>query len=138
MFNSSRLLSCTQDFCLFVEDYLKKTIGKRNISRWMADNGKLFVTLNDLIKIRFPSVSLYKCGAESMHDLDSKLSNEIMQTNQPQKCLRILTLLRNYSSHNIEGGKSTNVFYNNFLEIMVEIIRAIYEINPRPYLLLLR
>lgn len=131
-FSANRLLSCSQDLCLFIEDYLKKKIGSAAITTWMSTNNKSYITLKGLISIKFTTVSLWGCGANSMSELDSKLRTELARSSQPKKSLRILTLLRNYSSHNIAVGNTSNVFYAQFKDVLAELIRSLCEIILLP------
>jgi hypothetical protein len=125
-FTSNRLLAYTQDFCLFNEDFLKTKIPPSTIStrpHW---------ELRDLIMTAFSTIDLAGCGANSMTDLDGKLASDLNRLNQTEKCLRILLTLRNYSSHNVAGGTSANVFYNRYHEILAELIRAMCYITLLP------
>jgi len=121
-FTANRLLAYTQDFCLFNEDFLRSRFSQPD-PHWLLD---------DLIReAKFPA-NVRGCGAFSMTDLDNKLPSELNNQNQPEKCLRILLTLRNYSSHNISGGTSANCFYARYDEIFSELIRAMCYIRLLP------
>lgn len=136
-FTANRLLAYTQDFCLFNEDLLKsKVVLKFHVPR------KGYWTLSDLIpKMRdlvpkpneFQSINISGCKANTMKNLNLLLPSELSK-DQPEKCLRILLILRNYSSHNVEGGDSTDYFYEHFDEILKELVRATCKITllPKP------
>ncbi len=127
-FTANRLLSCTQDICLFAEDLLKSKINSVTLQT------RPYWVLNSLIPLRneFSGVSLRGCGAKTMSELDTKLSRYLGLQNQPEKCLKILTLIRNYSSHNVKSGTSQNVFYDKYVEIITELVRAISRIKLLP------
>jgi len=123
-FTANRLLAYTQDFCLFNEDFLRSKFSSSN-PHWLLD---------DLIREAGFSVNLTGCGAGGMNDLDNKLASELSNSNQPDKCLRILLTVRNYSSHNVGGGTSANCFYARYDEILKELVRAMCHIIllPKP------
>jgi hypothetical protein len=123
-FTANRLLAYTQDLCLFNEDFLKSKFSNPD-PHWLLD---------DLIREAEFSANLSGCGATSMTDLDSKLLQELSNSNQPSKCLRILLTIRNYSSHNIGGGTNTNCFYASYNEIFKELLRAMcqFMLLPKP------
>lgn len=125
-FTANRLLAYIQDFCLFNEDFLKSKIPRTVLST------RQYWTLRQLIPQRFSQISLHGCGANTMSDLDRKLPLELHRANQQQRCLRILCLLRNYSSHNITGGTSRNCFYARYEEILTELVRALVLIILLP------
>jgi len=122
-FTANRLLACTQGFCLFNEDLLKSKIPQAVLST------KQYWTLKDLIPLKFSGISLRGCSANSMEDLDQKLTSNLNKQRQPEKCLRILLILRNYSSHNIRGGTNVNCFYDRYEEILLELVRAMCYIH---------
>jgi CRISPR/Cas system CSM-associated protein Csm2 small subunit len=126
---ANRLLAYTQDLCLFNEDFLKSKFANPgaygDLERLLTEAGKQVA--------RF-SVDLNDCGASDMTELDRKLPLLLYNPNQPEKCLRTLLTLRNYSSHNVGGGSSANCFYSCYDEILRELIRAIYEITSLPKL----
>jgi len=123
-FTANRLLAYTQDFCLFNEDFLKSKFLNPN-SGWLLD---------DLIREAGFSVNLSGCGATKMVDLDRKLPQELSNSSQTSKCLRILLTIRNYSSHNVGGGTSTNCFYARYDEVFKELIQAMCQfiLLPKP------
>jgi len=124
-FTASRLLAYTQDLCLFSEDFLKSKIPSSILStrpHW---------ELKDLITQIFPTINLQGCSANTMTELDGKLTSDLSGQNQPEKCFRILLTLRNYSSHNVSGGTSTNCFYARYDEVLAELIRATCHIKLR-------
>lgn len=125
-FTANRLLACTQDFCLFNEDLLKSKISSTTLST------RPFWTLKDLIPAKFSGISLRGCVANSMADLDRKLPSELSRRIQPNKCLRMLFILRNYSSHNVKGGTSVNHFYAKHKEIFLELVRTMCYITLLP------
>jgi len=125
-FTANRLLACTQDFCLFNEDILKSKVSPTTLST------RPFWTLRNLIPAKFSGISLRGCAANSMADLDQKLPSELSRRIQPNKCLRILFILRNYSSHNVNGGTSANHFYAKHEEIFLELVRAMCYIALLP------
>ena len=77
-------------------------------------------------------VSLNDCSAKDMAQLDVKLNTFLGMQTQPNKCLKVLTVIRNFTSHNIKSGTNRNVFYSKFDEIITEIVRAICEIRLLP------
>jgi len=125
-FTANRLLACTQDFCLFIEDLLKSKISPATLST------RPFWTLKNLMPTKFSGISLQGCVANSMTDLDQKLPSELGRRIQPNKCLRILFILRNYSSHNVKGGTIANHFYAKHKEIFLELVRAMCYITLLP------
>jgi hypothetical protein len=131
-FTASRLLAYTQGLCLFAEDYLKAKIGSTFLTNWMTTRNKNHVTLTDLLGIKFNPRIAWGCSAKDMAQLDSKLKNFLKMRAQPNKCLKTLTVIRNFTSHNIQSGTSKDVFYSKFDKIIVEIIRAICEIRLLP------
>lgn len=127
-FTANRLLACTQSLCLFTEDLLKSKINLITLQT------KPYWILRDLVPLRteFTGISVRGCGANTMGDLDIKLTRYLGVQNQPEKCLKILTTIRNYSSHNIKSGTSQNVFYDKYSEILTELVRAISRIKLLP------
>jgi len=125
-FTASRLLAYTQDFCLFSEDFLKSKTPSPILST------RPYWELKDLIMQMFPTINLQGCSANTMTELDGKLTSDLSGQNQPEKCFRILLTLRNYSSHNVSGGTSTNCFYARYDDILTELIRAICYIKLLP------
>lgn len=118
-FTANRLLAYTQDLCLFIEDFLKSKTPSSILSN------KTYWTLKDLLTQAFPSIELEGCSANTINELDNKLTSDLDRQNQPEKCLRILLTLRNYSSHNIKSGTSANCIYARYTEILHELIRAL-------------
>jgi len=126
--SANRLLAYTQDFCLFNEDLLKSKVDSTTLS------SKQYWILNHLIPLKFSNINLDQCQANTMQDLNNILPAELGKINQPEKCLRILLILRNYSSHNVGGGTDADYFYNHYEDIVKELVRAMCEIAllPRP------
>lgn len=125
-FTANRLLAYTQDFCLFTEDLLKSKISLNTLSN------RQYWVLRHLIPLKFPGINLNGCQANTMADLDNLLPSELSSQSQPDKYLRILLTLRNYSSHNVEGGTSQNCFYARYEDILKELVRAMCEIALLP------
>lgn len=127
-FTANRLLACTQGLCLFAEAFLKSKISPTVLST------RRFWQLKQLVSQRseFSGVSLKKCSAKDMTQLDGKLNIFLGMQTQPNKCLKVLAVIRNFTSHNIKSGTSRNVFYDKFDEIITEIARAICEIKLLP------
>ena len=125
-FTANRILAYSQDFCLFNEDFLKSKTPAATLLT------KPHWELKKLIKAAFPTVNVDNCSADSMPILDGKLVSDLANTNQIEKCLRVLLTLRNYSSHNVTGGTSANVFYNRYFEVLSELARALVYIKLLP------
>jgi len=125
-FTANRLLAYTQDFCLFNEDLLKSKIDSAIL------NSRQYWILNHLLPLKFPNINLNQCQANTMQDLNNILPAEFGKANQPEKCLRILLILRNYSSHNVGGGTGADYFYNHYEDIVKELVRAMCEIALLP------
>jgi hypothetical protein len=125
-FTANRLLAYTQDLCLFNEDLLKSRIDSNTLKT------KQYWILQYLIPLRFQNINLDQCQANTMEDLNKILPSEMDKSNQPEKCLRILLILRNYSSHNVGGGTEVDFFYNHYEDIVKELIRAMCEIALLP------
>jgi len=125
-FTAGRLLAYTQDFCLFNEDLLKSKLSQtelRSRPRW---------ELAGLIAAKFSGIDLNSCSAAQMSDLDAKLPSELSRQNDRERCLRILLMLRNYSSHNVKGGTGANYFYSQYNEILAELVRSTCYITLLP------
>ncbi len=125
-FTANRLLAYVQDFCLFNEDLLKSKISQTVLST------RSYWTLKNLIPQKFSRISLKGCAANDMTELDRELPQNLSRQRQPAKCLRILVMLRNYSSHNVSGGTSRNCFFARFEEIFAELVRALCYIIQLP------
>jgi predicted ATP-dependent endonuclease of OLD family len=117
-FTANRLLADTQDFCLFNEDFLKSKLSQTELQ------SRAHWELANLIVTEFSGTSIRSCSAVGMSDLDTKLSSELSRRNDKERCLRILLMLRNYSSHNVKGGRSSNYFCSHCDEILAELVRA--------------
>ncbi|MGD0496124.1 MAG: hypothetical protein ABSB28_08790 [Candidatus Bathyarchaeia archaeon] len=124
-FTAGRLLAYTQDFCLFNEDLLKSKMSQTELRsrRWK---------LAGLIAAKFPGIDVSSSSAAQMSDLDTKLPLELTRQNDQEKCLRILLMIRNYSSHNLEGGTTANYFYSHYSEILAELVRSTCYITLLP------
>lgn len=129
-FTANRLLAYTQDFCLFIEDLLKCKISSAILS------SRQYWTLQQLIPLpqKFSGINLNRCRANTMGDLNALLPLELGEQKQPKRCLRILLILRNYSSHNVGGGTSADCFYGRYGEILKELLRVMCYIIllPKP------
>jgi len=127
-FSANRLLSCTQDLCLFTEDLLKSKINPTVIGT------RPYWILRNLVPLRteFSGISLIGCGANTMSDLDTRLTRNLAIHNELERCLKILATIRNYSSHNIKSGTNRNVFYSRYPDIMTELVRAICNVRLLP------
>lgn len=121
-FSANRLLAYTQDLCLFNEDILKCRFTPSELST------KLYWTLSNLIEKKFSGVNIQGCSVNTMNDLSNCLNTELSKQVQPEKCLRTLLILRNFSSHNISSGTSKDCFYMRYEEILAEIIQAMFHI----------
>ena len=117
-FTSTRLLAYMQDLCLFVEVLLKNK----------GYNGR---TLQPLIEDAFDNIALKGCGASDLAELDSNLCSHMKEGDPTNKCMRILLTVRNFTSHNIAGGTSSNLFYKEYDAILLEIIRALAMIHKK-------
>jgi len=124
---ANRLLAYTQDFCLFNEDFLKSKFSRADLSNLRRKE------LGYLIPAKF-DVSTSDCSASEISELDNMLPSEMQKQNLKERCLRILLMLRNYSSHNIGGGTNANYLYAEYDEILNELIRATCHIAllPKP------
>ncbi len=127
-FTANRLLAYTQDLCLFNEDLLKSKVDSKTL------DSKQYWILQYLIPLGFQDINLDQCQANTMQDLNNILPSELGKSDQPEKCLRILLILRNYSSHNVGGGTDADYFYVHYEDILKELIRAMCEIAllPKP------
>jgi hypothetical protein len=127
-FTANRLLAYAQDLCLFNEDLLKSKIDSVTLE------SQEYWILKYLIPLRFQNINLDQCQANTLQALNDMLPSEMDKSNQPEKCLRILLILRNYSSHNVGGGKDADYFYAHYEDILKELICAMYEIAllPKP------
>lgn len=117
-FTSGRLLAYIQDLCLFGEDLLK-TKGFSG-------------TLNPMISAAFRGITLSNCGADSLNQLNGNLQIHFGESNSKHKCLKILLTVRNFTSHNIAGGTSSDFSYSNYEEILVYVLQAIFYIHQLP------
>lgn len=125
-FTANRLLAYIQDFCLFNEDFLRRKTSPnilKNRPRW---------ELGPLISVNFCGINIQDCSANTLDELDKKLPLELSNKNKKERCLRILLILRNYSSHNVSGGTSMNYLYSCYEMILTEIIRALCNIQLLP------
>ena len=127
-FTANRLLAYTQDLCLFNEDLLESRMDPAVIA------SRTYWVLQGLIPEKFPHVNLNGCQANKMSDLNCILPTEFASQNQPERCLRILLVLRNYSSHNVGGGTKADYFYAHYGDVLKELIYAMCEIVllPKP------
>lgn len=114
-FSANRMISSIQDMCLFAEDFLKK-------------KGYIGM-LKKLIDSAFSGIDLQGCGAESYEELNDKLEQFLNDRNKKERALQILLTLRNFSSHNISAGESSDFILQQFAEIFTEILRAIIHIH---------
>jgi len=117
-FTANRLLAYTQDFCLFNEDFLKSKFSQTELQ------SRTHWELRNLIAGKFSGIDVSSCSAVEMSDLDTELPIELGRQNDKERCLRMLLMLRNYSSHNVKGGTGTNYFYSHYTEILGELVRA--------------
>jgi hypothetical protein len=124
---ANRLLAYAQDLCLFNEAFLKSKFSTSELTALRRHE------LGSLIPPKF-SVDCSSCSAANISDLDSKLTQEMAKLNLKERCLRILLTLRNYSSHNIEGGTGVNYFYAEYDKILAELVRAtcFIALLPKP------
>ena len=114
---ANRLLAYAQDFCLFNEALLKSKFSASDLRALRRHE------LGSLIPPKF-SIGCSNCHADDITELDEKLKLEMEKANLKERCLRILLTIRNYSSHNIEGGTGANYFYAEYGKILAELIRA--------------
>jgi hypothetical protein len=115
---ANRLLAYAQDLCLFNEALLKSKFSATDLTRLGRRH-----ELGSLIPSKF-TVDCSGCHADDITELDDKLRIEMGTADLRIRCLRILLTLRNYSSHNIEGGTGANYFYAEYTRIFSELIRA--------------
>jgi len=117
-FTANRILAYTQDLCLFNEDFLKSKFSQTELQ------SRAHWELRNLIVEKFSGIDVSSCSAVEMNDLDTELPTELSRQDDKERCLRVLLMLRNYSSHNVRGGTGANYFYSHYTEILTELVRA--------------